>query len=161
MLNPQAIEKDFHANLKCVFCHKGNDKKDTREAAHQGFLARPSDDIKNCGICHQEIGSNYSKSLHFTSMGQREGVKARFSHAELKTFDAKVFNQSCRSCHASCGDCHVKSPPVAGITTGLIQGHKFVKKNEGKPALPATAGVFIPNIPANTAALPTCTTRKE
>jgi len=54
------------------------------------------------------------------------------SPAETKHFDANVFEKSCRACHASCGDCHVKSPQISGISVGLIQGHRFVKKDEGK-----------------------------
>ncbi len=50
----------------------------------------------------------------------------------MKQFDAQVFEKSCRSCHASCGDCHVKSPAIGGISPGLIDSHKFVKKDEGK-----------------------------
>lgn len=56
----------------------------------------------------------------------------RFSAAETKIFDREVFEKSCRVCHATCGDCHVKSPAISGISVGLIQGHRFVKKNEGK-----------------------------
>jgi hypothetical protein len=86
----------------------------------------------------------YAKSLHYTSLGQREGVKHRFSADELKTFDKKVFEQSCRTCHASCGACHVKSPPVSGITTGFLQGHKFVRKNEGKTCASCHGGRVYP-----------------
>lgn len=96
------------------------------------MIRRPSDDLEMCGKCHGEIAANYAKSLHYTTGGQRHGVIGRFSKAETALFDQKVFEQSCRSCHASCGDCHVKSPPVSGISLGLIAGHQFVKKNEGK-----------------------------
>ncbi len=97
------------------------------------MIKRPSDDLKSsCGTCHSTITGTYGKSLHYTTQGQRQGVIGRFSKAETSTFDKKVFEQSCRSCHASCGDCHVKSPPVSGISVGLIAGHKFVKKDEGK-----------------------------
>jgi hypothetical protein len=118
--------------MGCKTCHGGDEKGGSKAAAHKGLIVRPSDDLKTCGNCHKAIADTYAKSLHYTSAGQRHGVKARFSSAELAMFDKKVFNQSCRSCHASCGDCHVKSPPVSGITLGLIAGHKFVKKNEGK-----------------------------
>ncbi len=144
MINQESISKDFHFALECVFCHKGDDKKETKESAHAGLIARPSDDFKICGICHKKVVLNYSKALHYTSLGQREGVKHRFSAEELKTFDSKVFEQSCRTCHASCGDCHVKSPPVAGITTGFLQGHKFVNKNEGKTCASCHGGRVYP-----------------
>ncbi|HUX39465.1 MAG TPA: cytochrome c3 family protein [Rectinemataceae bacterium] len=62
----------------------------------------------------------------------KNGVRPRFSAAESAIFDKKVFEQSCRSCHATCGDCHVKSPTVSGVDLGLIAGHKFIRKDEGK-----------------------------
>ena len=83
-------------------------------------------------MCHSKITQAYSKALHYTSAGQRSGVLPRFSKAEAEIFDKKVFEGSCRSCHASCGDCHVKSPAIGGVSTGLIQGHKFVRKDESK-----------------------------
>jgi len=138
------IGKEFHLSMDCIACHQGNKHAKVKEKAHQGRIARPSDNLKTCGICHISAGQNYAKSLHFTSLGQREGVKHRFSAEELKTFDQKVFEKSCRSCHASCGSCHVKSPPVGGITTGLLQGHKFVKKNEGKTCASCHGGRVYP-----------------
>ena len=96
------------------------------------MVRRPSEDLDVCGGCHDEIAASYGKSLHYTSAGQRHGVMGRFSAAETKIFDEKVFEKSCRSCHATCGDCHVKGPAIEGISIGLIQGHRFVPKNEGK-----------------------------
>ena len=96
------------------------------------MVKRPSDDLALCGECHEEIASNYKKSLHYTTIGQRNRVIKRMSADEAKIFDEKVFEKSCRSCHASCGDCHVKSPAIAGVSLGLIDKHKFVRKNEGK-----------------------------
>jgi len=138
------VGKDIHLAMECVSCHKGDDKSQTKESAHAGLISRPSDNLKNCGICHKKAALNYGKALHYTSLGQYEGVKHRFSAEELKTFDSKVFEQSCRTCHASCGSCHVKSPPVGGITTGLLQGHKFVKKNEGKTCASCHGGRVYP-----------------
>jgi len=43
-----------------------------------------------------------------------------------------VFEQSCRSCHATCGDCHVKNPVIAGVNQGLFANHRFQKKNVDK-----------------------------
>jgi hypothetical protein len=62
----------------------------------------------------------------------KTGVRPRFSEAEAETYDSAVFEQSCRSCHASCGDCHVKSPIISGVNVGLQAGHAFVRKNESK-----------------------------
>ena len=96
------------------------------------MVKRPSDDLALCGECHQEIAANYKKSLHYTTIGQRNRVVKRMSAEETKIFDEKVFEKSCRSCHATCGDCHVKSPSIGGVSVGLIDKHKFVRKNEGK-----------------------------
>jgi hypothetical protein len=126
------IGKDVHLKLPCKFCHQGNDRAATKNQAHQGLVKKPSDDLRKCAMCHKQITQTYAKSLHYTSAGQREGVRPRFSPAEFKVFQEKVFEQSCRSCHATCGDCHVKSPPVSGIGLGLIKGHKFVKRDEGR-----------------------------
>jgi hypothetical protein len=123
---------DPHLSKGCRSCHKGNENGATKEEAHAGMVKRPSDNLATCSPCHKKAAANYAKSLHYTSLGQRQGVIPRFTKAEVKLFDEKVFQQSCRSCHASCGSCHVKSPPVMGISLGLIKGHQFIKKNEGK-----------------------------
>jgi hypothetical protein len=126
------IGKDIHFSMGCKFCHKGDDMAADRDSAHKGLVRRPSDNEQTCGMCHKAISDNYRKSLHYTTIGQRQGVMKRFSADELQRFDEKVFEKSCRSCHASCGGCHVKAPSVGGIGIGLIQGHKFVKRDEGK-----------------------------
>ncbi len=126
------LDKDPHFKAGCILCHAGNDGELSKEKAHLGMLKKPSDNLRSCGVCHKKTAANYAKSLHYTTIGQRTGVMPRFSEAELKTFDEKVFEKSCRSCHASCGDCHVKGAPVGGISIGLIAKHKFVKKDEGK-----------------------------
>lgn len=126
------LSRDPHVMMGCRSCHKGDDSAPDKNGAHAGMVRRPSDDLDTCGKCHGKIAAAYGKSLHYTSQGQRQGVIARFSREETALFDRKVFEQSCRSCHASCGDCHVKSPAVSGISLGLIAGHKFVGRNEGK-----------------------------
>ena len=95
-------------------------------------MKRPSDDPEVCGECHPEIAATYKKSLHYTTIGQRNRVIKRMSADEAKIFDEKVFKKSCNSCHATCGDCHVKSPTIGGVSIGLISKHKFVRRDEGK-----------------------------
>jgi hypothetical protein len=85
-----------------------------------------------CGECHEETAAKYRKSLHYTTIGQRNRVVKRMSKQETKIFDEKVFKKACNSCHATCGDCHVKSPSIGGISAGLIDKHRFVRRNEGK-----------------------------
>lgn len=132
LVDKRLAQKDPHFQMGCLFCHRGDDTTISRDKAHAGLVKRPSDDLAACGRCHKEQAANYGKSLHYTTAGLRNGIHGRFSPAEAKRFDEKVFETSCRSCHASCGDCHVKGPPVGGISIGLIKGHKFVKKEEGK-----------------------------
>ncbi|MFB3925129.1 MAG: hypothetical protein ACE14T_03665 [Syntrophales bacterium] len=126
------LEKDTHFKRGCGYCHKGDEAGVDKESAHKGLVRRPSDNLNTCRKCHMKTAQNYGNSLHYTTAGQRTGVIGRFSVAEAKIFDEKVFEKSCRSCHASCGDCHVQSPVIGGINIGFIKGHKFVKKDEGK-----------------------------
>ena len=132
LVDSAVLKQDPHFMMGCNFCHQGDADGQTREAAHKGLVKRPSDNLEVCGRCHKETADKYSKSLHYTTAGLKNGVRPRFSAAEAKHFDGKVFEASCRSCHASCGGCHVNAPPVGGIGIGLINGHKFVKKEEGK-----------------------------
>lgn len=132
LVDKSLIGSDSHFMNGCSSCHNGDEKAHTKDNAHKGIVKKPSDDQKICGECHEDISKHYTSSLHYTTEGLRTGVKGRFSAAEKKTFDEKVFEQSCRTCHASCGDCHVRGPTISGISTGLIKGHKFVRKDEGK-----------------------------
>ena len=126
------LAADPHFASGCAFCHKGNEQAQDKQAAHQGLVKRPSDDLALCGRCHGAIAANYRKSLHYTTTGLAHGVSPRFSAQDKKLFDEKVFPKSCNSCHASCGDCHVKSPVIGGVNIGLIKRHAFVRKDEGK-----------------------------
>lgn len=112
--------------------------------AHAGVKARPSDDPSTCASCHAKISSKYVKALHFTTDGLRHGTLARFSSEEGKLFSEKVFPKACNSCHASCGDCHVKSPTIGGLTAGLLQGHRFVRRDEGKTCAVCHGGRVYP-----------------
>ncbi|MCX5804448.1 MAG: cytochrome c3 family protein [Proteobacteria bacterium] len=110
----------------------GNENSNEKEGAHKDIRKKPSANLEVCGKCHTEIAGNYSKSLHYTVHGFQHSISRRFSKKEETVFKNKVFGSSCKSCHASCGDCHVLSPSVEGISAGLIEGHKFVKKDEAK-----------------------------
>ncbi len=60
------------AELSCRFCHCGNPDGATKEEAHQGLWANPSDfrvASETCGACHEEILERSKKSLHATSAG--------------------------------------------------------------------------------------------
>jgi len=132
VVDKSILKNDPHFSEGCSSCHKGNNKASRKEDAHKNLVSRPSKDLKTCETCHEDIVKRFKTSLHFTTAGQRHGVMGRFSHNELIKFDKNIFETSCRSCHASCGDCHVRSYPVGGIKLGLIKGHKFIKKDEGR-----------------------------
>jgi len=132
LVDRAVLDLNTHFAEGCAFCHKGDENAREREAAHQGLVPRPSDDARICGQCHDDIADRYEKALHYTTAGLKNGVKGRFSKAETDRFDARVFEASCRRCHASCGDCHVKGPRLGKVCTGLLQGHRFVRKDEAR-----------------------------
>ncbi|MCX7965669.1 MAG: hypothetical protein N2596_03475 [Syntrophorhabdaceae bacterium] len=132
VVSKKIIGEDPHFLEGCSFCHKGDNRSIKKEDAHRDLISRPSKDIKTCESCHEGIAKKFKTSLHYTCYGLREGIIGRLSPEEVKTFDKNVFETSCRSCHASCGSCHVSSPSIAGTKLGLIDGHKFVKKDEGR-----------------------------
>lgn len=110
LVDKSLVGKDIHFEESCSSCHKGDEKGATRKIAHRGLVAKPSENLETCEKCHEDITKLFRTSLHYTTEGQRHGVADRFSQNELKVFNEKVFEKSCRSCHASCGDCHVKAP---------------------------------------------------
>lgn len=93
---------------------------------------RPSDDSALCGRCHEAVAKSYRTSLHYTTAGLKHGLSPRFAPSEAKLFEQKVFPGACNGCHASCGDCHLRSPSIGGVSAGLLQRHRFVRRDEGK-----------------------------
>jgi len=132
VVNKELLATDPHMSQSCVSCHKGNASSADQAKAHAGMVKRPSDDPMVCATCHETEAKNYKLSLHYTNAGMKNGVSPRFSSEEKHTFDTTVFEASCRSCHASCGDCHVKSPVISGVNLGLMDGHRFVESDESK-----------------------------
>jgi len=132
LVDKTLLDKDPHFMNGCSSCHKGDAKSIDQEKAHMGVIKKPSADLKICSDCHGDIAKAYQNAPHYTAQDMLNKISKRFSKIEEKTFTEKVFGQSCRSCHASCGDCHVSSPVKDGISAGFIKGHGFVKKDEGK-----------------------------
>jgi thiosulfate/3-mercaptopyruvate sulfurtransferase len=126
------LADDPHLSRGCASCHRGDEAASDKAQAHAGLVKRPSDDLAVCGACHEAIARVYRTSLHYTTAGLLRGVSARFAPESAHAFSQKVFPAACQSCHASCGDCHVKSPAIGGISAGLIKGHRFVRRDEGK-----------------------------
>lgn len=138
------LEKDPHLLEGCISCHKGNEKATDKDDAHKGFVKKPSADLKLCGKCHDDVTKPYENSLHATLQGFTTKMSKRLGAKEEKVFMEKVFGQSCRSCHATCGDCHVSTPAIDGIRTGFIKGHAFVRKDEGKTCAVCHGGRVYP-----------------
>jgi hypothetical protein len=132
LVERSVLTADPHFTEGCTFCHKGNGKSTDQEKAHKGVVKQPSKDPELCAGCHDDIAKAYRNAVHYTSQGMLDKVSLRMSKAEQKAFSEKVFERSCRSCHASCGDCHVQSPSGKGVGAGFIDRHRFVKKDEKK-----------------------------
>ena len=144
LIDKTILDKDPHFVNGCSFCHKGNEKSIEQEKAHKGVIDKPSANLKLCGDCHSDITEAYQSASHYTVQEIFKKTSKRFSKKEEKVFAEKIFGQSCKSCHASCGDCHVESPSKDGISTGFINGHSFVKKDEGKTCAVCHGGRVYP-----------------
>jgi thiosulfate/3-mercaptopyruvate sulfurtransferase len=144
LIDKNILDKDPHFINECSFCHKGDKKSTEQEKAHKGVIKKPSADLKICGDCHSDITETYQSASHYTVQEMFKKVSRRFSKKEEKIFAEKVFGQSCKSCHASCGDCHVRSPLKDGISAGFMNGHGFVKKDEGKTCAVCHGGRVYP-----------------
>jgi hypothetical protein len=144
LIDKSALDKDVHLANGCSFCHKGDDTSTDQEKAHKGVIKKPSADLKICGDCHSDIRETYQNAPHYTGQEMFNKVARRFSKQEEKIFADKVFGQSCKSCHASCGDCHVSVPSRNGISAGFINGHRFVKRDEGKTCAVCHGGRVYP-----------------
>jgi thiosulfate/3-mercaptopyruvate sulfurtransferase len=123
------VKKDFldstHNGPGCEGCHQGDPKAADKPAAHKGLLAKPSrDPDAACGTCHEKQVADVKTSLHFTLRGEETLMKLRSAHRWPDV--QPVFQQACKSCHASCGDCHVSKAKAA--RGGLMDGHLFVKR---------------------------------
>ncbi len=159
-------DKDIHFANGCTFCHKGDGKASDQEKAHKGVVKRPSRNPGACGDCHGDIAKAFENSPHHTAQGMVDKLSARLSKSEARMFAGKVFEPSCRSCHASCGDCHVRSPSGNGAGEGFIDRHRFVKKDEQKTCGVCHGGRVYPEFTGKHSGLPdvhhqkgmTCTT---
>jgi hypothetical protein len=144
LIDKNILDKDPHFSNGCSSCHKGDEKSIDQEKAHMGIIKKPSADLKICSDCHGDITKAYQSAPHYTAQEMFNKVAKRFSKKEEKIFAETVFAKSCKSCHASCGDCHVSSPSKDGISNGLIRGHSFVKRDEGKTCAVCHGGRIYP-----------------
>ena len=130
----EEFKSSIHGQISCVTCHNGVDGTDDKETAHSGdFLAKPSlESTEKCGSCHPNIVNRAVNSLHEQGWGQKNMVVRRSGYGEGPTDFNKLpeevqdgYNHNCKTCHGTCGDCHVIRPKVKG--GGLSKGHSFIK----------------------------------
>lgn len=118
-------DTEVHMRLGCIGCHGGNEGRNTKDVAHEGFDVDPSEGENNkcADLCHQpELGHYYTDSVHATQVG----YKTLFTERSGTTIDGhpefeEGFEADCSACHASCGDCHISQPNNVG--GGLVNGH--------------------------------------
>jgi hypothetical protein len=82
----QAVQA-LHNGLACGFCHKGDDKAATKEAAHDGLLPNPTAlDVveQTCGMCHRAHVERVKKSLHATMAGMISSTSYAFAAQKEK-----------------------------------------------------------------------------
>ncbi|NIW46388.1 MAG: hypothetical protein GWN14_07825 [candidate division Zixibacteria bacterium] len=125
MVSSTEFLESTHGQIPCRICHEGDSSVTDKEIAHQGLIARPSEEFETyCKACHDKITVPFASSLHVTQAGYWDAIEARAgteNHPELD----EMFGNHCSSCHTSCGDCHVSQPSTVG--GGFIEGHKFNK----------------------------------
>jgi len=116
-----------HGSFSCTACHKGRGEDLPKEDAHQGMVARPSEDPRGiCKDCHLAEYIVHERSLHMNLWGEKNLLAKRYGvddYADLPTEMQEGFQSECAKCHASCGDCHVTRPVSVG--SGLVAGHRF------------------------------------
>jgi thiosulfate/3-mercaptopyruvate sulfurtransferase len=121
-LDNQALGR-VHAAFGCIACHGGVGGTMDMEEAHQGIIRHP-DPAQTCAHCHESIVETYPNSLHATMAGFYTVLQARGSEEtwpQLKT----AFDNHCKKCHVSCGQCHVSRHMTN--EGGLLAKHEFKK----------------------------------
>ena len=122
----EAFVTESHAVLSCYDCHAGVAGEETKEAAHTGMIADPSDAAASanvCTPCHQDVAELFEGSLHYTMNGYISTFEARSGSPAEGSAWMTAFQDHCQGCHATCGQCHVSRPTSVG--GGLISEHEF------------------------------------
>ena len=123
LIDSAGFLESTHGKISCDECHAGNSGGVEKEVAHEGLIARPSEDYTTyCGSCHTEITETFGESLHVSQAGYWFALEQRTGTDNHPEID-EMFGNHCASCHTSCGDCHVSQPATVG--GGFIDGHMF------------------------------------
>ena len=113
----------MHNLYGCIGCHGGQEGTLDRQIAHQGLIPDPaSDPEKACGACHSTEVELATTGLHQNLTGFRTLLEVRGADFNDPAMQ-EAFDQSCATCHASCGQCHISRPDIAG--GGLVSGHQI------------------------------------
>jgi thiosulfate/3-mercaptopyruvate sulfurtransferase len=124
------LNDEVHMGLGCIGCHGGKSGENTKDVAHEGLRADPSEgpDNKCADLCHnREMGHFWEDSVHATQIGYIELFEQRSGLDFHDNLDVQEgFQKDCASCHASCGDCHISQPKNVG--GGLVSAHKINRR---------------------------------
>ena len=128
-VDSEFAEDENHGELGCEECHGGDPSEPDWKKAHAGVVKDPSypDAADSCGMCHEDIAENYQSSLHVSLSPFQKIIDMRANPSAAvhqKVDDAREFH--CRSCHSSCGQCHISRPEA--VDGGLLEGHLFQKR---------------------------------
>ena len=122
-VNNAKFVQTVHGKVGCVICHGGDSRGQSKEAAHEGIVADPSDG--NCNTCHRDTARKNEGSLHTVLTGFRSKLEARGGDLSEGSQLHMAFNNHCSTCHTTCGQCHVSRPTELG--GGLLSEHTFKK----------------------------------
>ena len=120
-LDNDAFFGTVHGRYGCTTCHGGQGDSVFKEEAHQGLVRDPAA-TEACGDCHADEVAWQQTSLHAGLNGFETALAARSTPDKMTQLQEMADNH-CRTCHTSCGQCHVSRPTYAG--GGLLDGHKF------------------------------------
>ncbi|MFT5701889.1 MAG: hypothetical protein ACI8ZB_004791 [Desulforhopalus sp.] len=84
------MEVDKNHDIKCTSCHSGIDIAKKKDRAHQGLIAHPahpSQMIKACQPCHEDIVNTAPLTIHFTLSNSTNMFRKAFgATTELQSF---------------------------------------------------------------------------
>jgi thiosulfate/3-mercaptopyruvate sulfurtransferase len=120
-VDPAFISDDVHSKPGCIGCHGGVPGSINMGDAHVGMVAKPSArPAQVCGSCHVGLVRDARTSVHRMLPDFVAALKARGADFTMPE-TVKAYTAQCAQCHATCGDCHISRPSVAG--GGLVAGH--------------------------------------
>ncbi|MFQ6613797.1 MAG: cytochrome c3 family protein [Fidelibacterota bacterium] len=123
-----------HGDIGCQNCHGGTEPSDFYGAHDpgEGFIRDPSEFPETyCTPCHGEKATGFVNSMHYQTWGIKTALAQRQLGADKdhRNFDecpveiTDGYDRECSTCHATCGQCHLSRPTVAG--GGLLNSHRF------------------------------------